>query len=157
MLVRHVSDLTGPSSGAFCTSCIRRLRYVVIHVLLDTSSCYLVTAGRVQQYVCILLDCIYRFPAYLTSSDITAVHRLGNYQLWVLLLSNILIFYKSYQELYVSPGLTFINSTWWLHYVYVSSKQTVTFVLYSINSLTLYAPCIILQHVYKPTRCTEFL
>ena len=24
MLARHVSDLTGPSSGAFCTSCIRR-------------------------------------------------------------------------------------------------------------------------------------
>ena len=23
-LARHVSDLTGPSSGAFCTSCIRR-------------------------------------------------------------------------------------------------------------------------------------
>ena len=33
-----VSDLIGPSSGAFCTSCIRRLWYVVIRVLLDTSS-----------------------------------------------------------------------------------------------------------------------
>ena len=40
MLARHVSDLTGPSSGTFCTSCIRRLWYVVIRVLLDTSSCY---------------------------------------------------------------------------------------------------------------------
>ena len=40
MLARHVSDLTGPSSGAFCTSCIRRLWYVVIRVLLDTCSRY---------------------------------------------------------------------------------------------------------------------
>ena len=38
MLARHVSELIGPSSGAFCTSCIRRLWYVVIRVLLDTSS-----------------------------------------------------------------------------------------------------------------------
>ena len=47
MLARHVSDLISPSSGAFCTSCIRRLWYVVIRVLLDTSSRYKVTAGRV--------------------------------------------------------------------------------------------------------------
>ena len=40
LLARHVSDLIGPSSGAFCTSCIRRIWYVVIHVLLDTSSRY---------------------------------------------------------------------------------------------------------------------
>ena len=40
---RHVSDLIGPSSGVFCTSCIRRLWYVVIRVLLDTSSRYFVT------------------------------------------------------------------------------------------------------------------
>ena len=41
MLARHVSDLTGPSSGAFCTSCIRRLWYVVLLcLLLDTSSRY---------------------------------------------------------------------------------------------------------------------
>ena len=40
MLARHVSDLIGPSSGAFCTSCICRLWYVVIRVLLDTSSRY---------------------------------------------------------------------------------------------------------------------
>ena len=39
MLARHVSDLIGPSSGAFCKSCIRRLWYVVLLcVLLDTSS-----------------------------------------------------------------------------------------------------------------------
>ena len=36
MLALHVSDLIGPSSGAFCTSCICRLWYVVIRVLLDT-------------------------------------------------------------------------------------------------------------------------
>ena len=40
MLARHFSDLTGPSSGAFYTSCIRGLWYVVIRVLLDTSSRY---------------------------------------------------------------------------------------------------------------------
>ena len=44
MLARHVSDLIGPSSGAFCTSCISRLWFVVIRVLLDTSSRYEVTA-----------------------------------------------------------------------------------------------------------------
>ena len=47
-LALHVSDLIGPSSGAFCTSCIRRIWYVLIHVLLDTSSPYEVTAGRVE-------------------------------------------------------------------------------------------------------------
>ena len=30
MLARHVSDLIGALSGAFCTSCICRLRYVVL-------------------------------------------------------------------------------------------------------------------------------
>ena len=29
MLARHVSDLIGPSSGAFCTGCICRLWYVL--------------------------------------------------------------------------------------------------------------------------------
>ena len=44
MLARHVSDLTGPSSGAFCTSCICRLWYVVtLCVLLDMSSRYKIT------------------------------------------------------------------------------------------------------------------
>ena len=45
MLARHVSDLIGLSSGAFCTSCMCRLWYVVIRVLLDTSSRYKVV-GR---------------------------------------------------------------------------------------------------------------
>ena len=48
-LARHVSDLIGPSSGAFCTSCIRRLWYVVLLcVLLDTSIRYFLKAGRVE-------------------------------------------------------------------------------------------------------------
>ena len=45
-LPRHVSDLIGPSSGAFCTSCIRKLWYVVLRVLLDTSSRYKVVVRR---------------------------------------------------------------------------------------------------------------
>ena len=45
LLARHVSDLIGPSSGAFCTSCIRRLWCVVIRVLLDTSSRYKVSSS----------------------------------------------------------------------------------------------------------------
>ena len=49
-LARHVSDLIGPSSGAFCTSCIRRLWYVVLLcVLLDTSSCYKVLPTTLQR------------------------------------------------------------------------------------------------------------
>ena len=48
-LARHVSDLIGPSSGAFLTSCIRRLWYVVLLcVLLDTSRRYKGMAGRVE-------------------------------------------------------------------------------------------------------------
>ena len=38
MLALHVSDCIGPSSGAFCTSCIADL------------VCYIVPAGRVEQY-----------------------------------------------------------------------------------------------------------
>ena len=58
MLARHVSDLTGPSLGAFYKLYVQIL-YVVIRVLLDTSSRYevvgrtsynFVTAGRVEQY-----------------------------------------------------------------------------------------------------------
>ena len=46
MLAQHVSDLIGPSSGAFCISCIRRLWCVVILcVLTDTSIRYKVV-GR---------------------------------------------------------------------------------------------------------------
>ena len=37
MLARHVSDLTGPSSGAFY-KLYSQIWYVVIRVLLDTSS-----------------------------------------------------------------------------------------------------------------------
>ena len=51
MLARHVSDLIGPSSGAFCTSCIRRLWYVVIRVLLDRSSRYEVVGRRWATYI----------------------------------------------------------------------------------------------------------
>ena len=40
MLALRVSDLIGPSSGAFCTSCIRRLWCVVIRVLLYMPSRY---------------------------------------------------------------------------------------------------------------------
>ena len=64
-LARHVSDLIGPSSGAFCTSCIRRLWYVVIRVLLDTSSRYKdpelsLTNPHFQTYF--LHNCILRLP-----------------------------------------------------------------------------------------------
>ena len=44
MLAQHVSDLTGPSSGAFYKLYLQ-IWYVVIRVLLDTSSRYEV-AGR---------------------------------------------------------------------------------------------------------------
>ena len=47
LLARNISDLIGPSSGAFCRICICRLWYVVIRVLLDTSSRYKVV-GRTQ-------------------------------------------------------------------------------------------------------------
>ena len=40
MLARHVSDLTGPSSGAFAYKPNVQIWYVVIRVLLDTSSRY---------------------------------------------------------------------------------------------------------------------
>ena len=38
--------------------------------------------------------------------------------------------------------------------------KNVIFIHYHVTTvmnLTLYAPCVILQYVYKPTRCTEFL
>ena len=56
MLARHVSDLTGPSSGTFFYKLYVQIWYVLIRVLLDTSSRYEV-AGRTSR---ILLDCIYR-------------------------------------------------------------------------------------------------
>ena len=40
MLARHVSDLTGPSSGAFVYKLHLQIWYVVIRVLRDTSSRY---------------------------------------------------------------------------------------------------------------------
>ena len=45
MLARHVSDLTGPSSGAFFYELYVQIWYVVIRVLLDTSSRYEVVGG----------------------------------------------------------------------------------------------------------------
>ena len=47
MVARHVSDLIGPSSGEFYKLYLQ-IWYVVIRVLLDTSSRYEVTAGRVD-------------------------------------------------------------------------------------------------------------
>jgi len=47
----------------------------------------------------------------------------------------VLLTFKACQELYIPQGLTFKNSTWWLHSVYVFSEQTATFSLYNINSL----------------------
>jgi uncharacterized membrane protein YgcG len=44
MLARHASDLIGPSSGTFYKLYVQ-IWYVVIRVLLDTSSRYQVTAG----------------------------------------------------------------------------------------------------------------
>ena len=44
MLARHVSDLTGPSSGAFHKLYLQ-IWYVVIRVLLDMSSRYEVVGG----------------------------------------------------------------------------------------------------------------
>ena len=73
MLARHVSDLTGPSSGAFCTSCMCRLWYVVIRVLLDTSSRYLVTCPVVRVYLvglhifCKMIHGPYNITVYLFS------------------------------------------------------------------------------------------
>ena len=51
MLALHVSDLIGPSSGAFCTSCICRLWYVVLLcVLLDVSSSTRITTYQICKY-----------------------------------------------------------------------------------------------------------
>ena len=67
MLARHVSDLIGPSSGAFCTSCIRRLWYVVLLcVLLDTSSrCKLLdvlSSTRITTYQSLRLQLVQNAP-----------------------------------------------------------------------------------------------
>ena len=48
-LTRHVSDLTGPSSGAFYKLYLQIWYVIIPSVLLDTSSRYeVVTAGRVE-------------------------------------------------------------------------------------------------------------
>ena len=70
LLARHVSDLTGPSSGAFCTSCIRRLWYVVIRVLLDTSSRYKLYSQIWYVVIRVLLDTSSRYEV--------VVHYWGN-------------------------------------------------------------------------------
>ena len=59
MLARHVSDLTGPSSGAFY-KLYSQICYVVIRVLLDTSSCCEVVGmvnGEVHHGVGFTLRC----------------------------------------------------------------------------------------------------
>ena len=48
MLARHVLDLTSQSSGAFFYKLYVQIWYVVIHVLLDMSSCYKVV-GRTRE------------------------------------------------------------------------------------------------------------
>ena len=45
VLARHISDLTGSSSGAFVYKLYVQVWYVVIRVLLDTSSRYEVVGG----------------------------------------------------------------------------------------------------------------
>ena len=71
MLARHVSDLTGPSSGAFCTSCIRRLWYVVILVLLNTSSCCNGWTCWVVRWINSLIEalCVSCWTAYILQDD----------------------------------------------------------------------------------------
>ena len=55
MLARHVSDLTGASSGAFVYKLYVQIWYVVLLcVLLDTSSRYFVTAGWTCRVVRVL-------------------------------------------------------------------------------------------------------
>ena len=64
MLARHVSDLTGPSSGAFVYKLYVQIWYVVVRVLLDMSSrykvvviCYWIAQHsqfNLQQWWCLL-------------------------------------------------------------------------------------------------------
>ena len=60
---------------------------------------------------------------------------------------------RACQQLYVPPGLTFKNSTWWLRSVYVFSEQTATFALCIINSLFFITE---VESVYSAVR-TEYL
>ena len=48
---------------------------------------------------------------------------------------NCINIFRSCQEIYVPPGLTFKYSTCWLHSVCEFSAQTATFALYNINSV----------------------
>ena len=48
LLARHVSDLTSPSSGAFYKLYLQIWYVVLLCVLLNTSSRYFVTVGRVK-------------------------------------------------------------------------------------------------------------
>jgi hypothetical protein len=74
MLARHVSDLIGLSSGAFCTSCICRLWYVVIRVLLDTSSrCKVV--GRTFLSILFSITCNVKRYVESTSRPTGWIHR----------------------------------------------------------------------------------
>ena len=84
LLALHVSDLIGPSSGAFCTSCIRRLCYVVIRVLLDTSSRYKVV-GRTAvlhttlQCVCVCVCvCVSFIPPLLSYTGCSFSEKLSD-------------------------------------------------------------------------------
>ena len=61
--------------------------------------------------------------------------------------------FKPCQENYVQPVLTFKNSSWLLHSVYVLSEQTATFPLYNIKSLVFITE---LESVYSAVR-TESL
>ena len=55
MLARHVSDLTGPSSGAFVYKLYVQIWYVVLLcVLLDTSSRYDVVGRTISSETCCL-------------------------------------------------------------------------------------------------------
>ena len=55
MLARHVSDLTGPSPGAFYKLYVQ-IWYVVIRVLLDTSSRYKVVGRTMCVYIYIYFN-----------------------------------------------------------------------------------------------------
>ena len=62
MLARRVSGLTGPSSGAFY-ELYSQIWYVVIRVLLDTSSRYEVTAGLIKTL------CVSCWTEYILQDD----------------------------------------------------------------------------------------
>ena len=83
MLALHVSDLIGPSPRAFCTSCTRRLWYVVIRVLLDTSSRY-----KVVRRTAVIFRSTLLFPGILISKERFMCHESHSYS-WVSSVTNI--------------------------------------------------------------------